>query len=290
MEWKAYHDCHWYTGEGRMYSLVKYFRQREYIIYKNINKLDEEIIGRIPITYHPTPAEAQAEAEKFIRRRELEKRVGTMVKPGDVLPAGTEFSVSTASTPLRLDYENGIAEIYWMKFDGTKVPWRGARKFDEHTYKVNPDEIVVNPNLFNFYDLTITKIGSGAPEKEEEMEKEIWSEEQLKRFREAYDAATCQTEKDAIKRIAPEAFKVPLKLERGMLFLSPTLRYEAIVTLTRGEKGRLIISCLDDKMNIWNSQSVEDEIHKHNWRPMRSGTIILTVTNGKIASAKVNED
>ena len=35
----------------------------------------------------------------------------------------------------------------------------------------------------------------------------IWTEEQLKRFREAHAQATCESEREAYERLAPEAFE-----------------------------------------------------------------------------------
>lgn len=110
---------------------------------------------------------------------------------------------------------------------------------------------------------------------------EPWSKEQLKRIKEVYDSQTCETTKAVLKELAPEAFvddwkKNPLNGTIVMEGSSPG------ILCWNGKDMALIY--LDH--GGWNWF----DTYKKSCNLLASGTITLTVKDGKIIDSEVKED
>lgn len=220
--------------------------------------------------------EAQAWADQIIRRRELEKRVGTWVREEDCFPAGTEFVFEGKGR--RLEWADGKSYMWNIHENAKYIP---IKTF----YDPDPNSIKISKFTHCEYKrYIITKIGSGVPEtpREEEgkMEKEtvtLKKEDLLKAHKEGYSAT-----KKALENLCPGVFVDSLSSpKRGNVFLSKNSDNIMIGIEIEGEI----------KIIYLNNQDELTLRPIKNWlRSMLSGIITLTVKDGKISSAKVNED
>jgi hypothetical protein len=96
--------------------------------------------------------------------------------------------------------------------------------------------------------------------------------------------------KRAIERIKPDVFEKP-DIKQGDVLIKKdgiSSSFISFVVIAKSPDKTLFASCPEDCLNFWNDKPVETLHDK--FRPMRSGTITITVKDGNVDGAVVKED